>query len=242
MRINEPQVNVTPVSENGILITWPEKISPQQHQDILRVEHGIRRELNSELIDCIVSYSSLMVFYHFDRIQTASIVQKLIKIVNQKVDFGDEYKFIASGKLIEIPVCYHASLALDLAAVAHSCNLTTEEVIHLHSHTNYHAYALGFTAGFCYLGKVSHKLNLPRMNTPRTQVPKGAVAIAEQQTAVYPTSSPGGWHILGQTPLSMYKTATDKNYALPLISVGDTVKFHQISLAEFNAITHGEQS
>ena len=101
----------------------------------------------------------------------------------------------------------------------------------LHQQT-YTAYALGFTPGFCYLATLDKKLRLPRRTTPRTNVPAGAVAIAEQQTAIYPTESPGGWHIIGQTPIELYR-AKDESF-LPKITVGDQVKFTEICLNQFN--------
>ena len=118
--------------------------------------------------------------------------------------------------------------------------MSIDNVIKQHSSQTYHGYALGFTPGFCYLASLPHALHLPRKSSPRLKVPQGAVAIAEQQSAIYPIESPGGWHIIGQTPLPMFASKNGEFNAT--INVGQNVKFYAITQAEFIALKQGLKS
>ena len=131
-----------------------------------------------------------------------------------------------------IPVCYDETLAPDLADVAHRCGLTPEAVIDLHSGREYAVYLLGFSPGFPYLGDLPAALALPRRAEPRARVPAGAVAIATQYTAIYPQATPGGWHVIGRTPLALFDA---RRMPPALLRPGDTVRFTPISLAEYES-------
>lgn len=130
----------------------------------------------------------------------------------------------------EIPVCYHPSLAPDLEAVALLHNLSIEELIHIHTATTYRVYMNGFLPGFAYLGILDEKIATPRLSNPRTHVPAGSVGIAGQQTGVYPVASPGGWNIIGRTPLALLLPEQEPPC---LLVPGNFVQFKAIDLHHF---------
>lgn len=132
-----------------------------------------------------------------------------------------------------IPVCYDAECGPDLAAVAHACGLTPDQVITLHTQQTYRAGFIGFSPGFAYLQGLDARLHLPRLATPRPRVPPGSVAIAGSQTAIYPSATPGGWHLLGRTPLRIFDAARPQP---ALLGAGDTIRFTSISREQFIAL------
>ena len=161
----------------------------------------IKHQLDAYVIETIASYHCLIIYFRHQMITSTEITEQikhLAKHHQQPTQLTDNS---LSVDCIKIPVYYDIEQQWDLAEVATRCNISNDEVIKQHSSTIYRGFALGFTPGFCYLASLPDTLHLPRKSSPRTQVPKGAVAIAEQQTAVYPNQSPGGWHIIGQTPL-----------------------------------------
>jgi KipI family sensor histidine kinase inhibitor len=134
---------------------------------------------------------------------------------------------------VDIPVCYGGAHGPDLAHVAAHCGLTESEVIHLHSATPAYVFMLGFAPGAPYIGVHDERLAIGRRSTPRTALPAGSVATANRQTMIYPNASPGGWHILGATPLILFNPANDPPTVL---APGDTVRFRPISTQEFVAL------
>jgi inhibitor of KinA len=136
------------------------------------------------------------------------------------------------AKRVEIPVCYGDDFAPDLGAVAGHCGKSAEEVITLHSGADYLVHAIGFTPGFAYLGGLPEALRTPRRGTPRAHVPAGSVAIGGSQTGVYPVNSPGGWQIIGRTPLALFRPS-EKQVAL--LGLGDRVRFMPITREAFES-------
>jgi inhibitor of KinA len=135
-----------------------------------------------------------------------------------------------ASRSLQIPVCYHPSLAPDLTAMAQQKGISETELITLHTAQTYTVYMLGFLPGFPYMGKVGAQLATPRLKQPRTQVPAGSVGIAGEQTGIYPLASPGGWNIIGQTPLRLFDPAAkDPCYCRP----GDQVQFVPVTLETF---------
>lgn len=222
-------IEISPLSENSIILMWPEIIDEKQHAKISDLEYLLRANLETKVLETIVSYNSLIVYYNFNTLPLKSLLGKITKTIETSPQ--QENQNTTQGHIIEIPVYYGADAGWDIESVAKQTSLTVEDVINQHSETIYRAYALGFTPGFCYLATLPKTLHLPRRSTPRTKVPKGAVAIAGQQTAIYPNQSPGGWHILGQTPIAMYQNNGDTFSST--INVGNDVKFTAISKEEF---------
>jgi KipI family sensor histidine kinase inhibitor len=134
---------------------------------------------------------------------------------------------------VEIPVCYGGEFGADLKDVSAMLAMTPEQVVELHSSVNYIVYFLGFVPGFAYLGELPKALATPRLPTPRRAVPPGSVGIAGNQTGVYPVATPGGWRLLGRTPISMFRPEQN---GLSLLSIGDRVRFSPISPEQFAAL------
>ncbi len=235
-RLTYKNISIDIVSENAVILTWPETINVKQHQHIIACQQEIQTQLQHSIIEILSSYNSIMVYYHFDKVSVNELFillkKCLITVEHQQLPLNKSN--IDTSKTIEIPVYYGIDAGWDLPLVSQQSKLTTNEIIDLHSGQTYRAYALGFTPGFCYLASLPNALQLARKANPRKKVPKGAVAIAEQQTAVYPNESPGGWHIIGQTPLPMY--SIHNGAFKPRIQVGENIRFKAISQAEFLAL------
>lgn len=215
------------------MLLWPEFIEEKQHQQIIRCQQVITLSFTDSIIETVTSYNSLLVQFDISKTNAETLTAAIRKQESSAplAEVADSSVQNVQQDLIEIPVYYGADAGWDLCELEEKTGLSEAEIIRLHSHSSYRAYALGFVPGFCYLANLPHALHLPRRSKPRVKVPAGAVAIAESQTAVYPVQSPGGWHIIGQTPLPMFSTQ-DSSFS-PLISVGDNVKFKAITKAEF---------
>lgn len=183
------------------------------------------------LLDCVASYETILIEFDCLQIDHYALFTWL-----KNVRFGKQST--CNSKLHTVPVCYEAlngEYPNDLQAVTASTGLSVTELIDLHSTQPFRVYAVGFMPNFAYLGELAPQLNVPRLKQPRTRVPAGAVAIADNQTAVYPSSSPGGWHIIGYTPLNLMH---NKDF---VFAVGDKVAFSPINPSSFedmNAQTH----
>lgn len=145
----------------------------------------------------------------------------------------------APSRTIEIPVCYDADFGLDLEWLAREARCGVEDVIKLHTGATYHVHFLGFLPGFAYMGGVPEALRVPRHASPRTRVPAGSVAIAAAQAGIYPSDTPGGWQILGRTPLALFDSLRE---APSLLQPGDAVRFVRIDRARYDElVTAGER-
>lgn len=138
-----------------------------------------------------------------------------------------------AGRFWRLPVCYADEFALDLQEVAQNCKLTPEKVIEIHTGGRYFVYMLGFMPGLAYMGGLDAALHLPRRSSPRTKVPQGSVAIAESMTTIYPWESPGGWHLLGRTPLKLFDASRDEPI---LLGAGDEVTYFVVSTDDYAAM------
>lgn len=145
---------------------------------------------------------------------------------------------VTAGQLHEIPVCYDAEYGEDLTSLAHAHDLSTEQVVAIHSSSEYTVYMLGFAPGFAYLGKLDERLVSPRRETPRACVPAGSIAVANEYTGIYPAPLPGGWHIIGRTPLRLFDLSRDQP---SLLSAGDRVKFVPVSANRFHELESARQ-
>ena len=192
----------------------------------------------SWLVECVVSYDSMLLVFNVEAIDSHGVYLALSQLANdihyEQVD-SDEGKNESALELGSqckvIPVWYGAPNANDLCEVSEKTSLSVDDIIALHTSVEYKVYAVGFAPGFAYMGDVPEALQCARLSTPRKRVPKGAVALADRQTAVYPSESPGGWNLLGLTPLEM--VIHDSDAGSSLLKAGDRVKFKAISEEEF---------
>ncbi len=212
---------------DALIIRFGQQIDEALVPVIRAASDLIAAELQDLLYDLVPSYTTLMVVYNPLRTDFAGLVQR----INQQLASLDVTR-AETGRRVEIPVYYHPDVGPDLERVARLHGIGIDEVIRLHTARDYHVFAIGFAPGFAYMGQVDPALRTPRLDTPRTRVPVGAVALADQQTAVYPVATPGGWNILGRTPVKMF----DQRLAgLCPVEAGDRVRFVAISKAEFLA-------
>jgi len=193
----------------------------------LKVKNAYSSLLKSDIkgiIEVVPSYTSIFITYDifkysFDEIK--NILKESILIKNTES---------LSQKEFVIDVYYGSEVGFDLEDISKKTNLSTDEIIAIHSQKLYDVYAIGFLPGFAYMASVNEKIAMPRLSSPRKVIPKGSVAIADTQTAVYPSSSPGGWNIIGRTTLELFDKKLD---SLSPLSVGDKIRFNPISKDEF---------
>lgn len=223
--IDLEQVNISAIAEDAILLTWPDVIAPAISEQITAIQHFLATQGDNKIIETVASYNSLIIYYRFDLISYLQLKELLT--AQLQADHADSSDHLDSD-IVEIPVYYDG---WDLSEISKRTQLSIDEVIDTHSKHLYTAYAHGFVPGFCYLASVDKQLQLPRKATPRQSVPAGAVAIANEQTAVYPIETPGGWHIVGFTPVPLFTVKQRQFY--PTINVGQTVKFSPISKKEY---------
>lgn len=174
------------------------------------------------------AYCSVLI--KFDAVQLRH--EELQQVLRRYVERVEKVA-LPEARLVEIPVCYGGEYGPDLSDVAEMHGLKSERVIELHAATTYVVYFLGFAPGFAYLGEVPEALATPRLATPRRSVPAGSVGIAGSQTGVYPITTPGGWRLLGRTPLAMFRPDRE---AMSLLAIGDRVRFVAISEEKFASL------
>lgn len=179
------------------------------------------------VVELVPTFRSLMV--HYDPLQTshAELAPRLAALCHRLEDVR------AASRHWRIPVCYDPAFGLDLREVAERTGLSTDEVVASHCGTEYHVYMIGFTPGYPYMGDLPAQLALPRRENPRTQLPAGSVAIATTMTAVYTLQSPGGWHILGRTPVPLWSRRRNPP---SLLAPGDKVRFAPIAMTDFERL------
>ena len=218
-------VAIRHLGDRGLLVELGDGIDPAVNRRVQRLQQILARENLWGVVETIPAYSSLLVVY--DPLRAAP--DALARQIRGLCDFDDAAAPEAQRPVIEIPVVYGGEAGPDLEAVAAYHNLTGEEVIRLHSGTVYRVYMIGFTPGFPYMGELPQALDTPRRETPRTHIPKGSVAIAQRQTGIYPVVSPGGWQIIGHTPLELFDPLQDKP---SLLGMGDEVRFVPVTAGE----------
>ncbi|MDX1392722.1 MAG: 5-oxoprolinase subunit PxpB [Rheinheimera sp.] len=212
-------------SENALILYFTQQIDPAVSALVQQACRLITAELAADIIDLLPSYASVLIVFN-PRCRHSDISAKLQHCLRA---LHSDHS-VSSGKLVELPVYYSAQSGPDLALIADTKQLSVDEVIRRHQALTYRVYAIGFAPGFAYLGEVDPVLQMPRRASPRAKVPRGAVAIADRQTAVYPATSPGGWNLIGLCPTPMFDPA--RTPAMP-VAVGDAVRFYAIDKAEF---------
>ncbi|WP_048600823.1 5-oxoprolinase subunit PxpB [Rubeoparvulum massiliense] len=222
-------LHFSPLSDTSIIIDFGGSISVEKNQQILNFVDVICSDPFPGFLEAVPSYTTVTIFYDPLVIQHAFPYEYVCQWAEEKLTKLVEQKRPAS-KLVQIPVCYDQALGPDLETVAAYHQRTTEEVIHLHTSQRYHVYFLGFSPGFPFLGGLDPAIATPRKSTPRLKIPAGSVGIAGQQTGVYPLETPGGWQIIGRTPLRLFSLEQEHP---TLLQPGDQVEFIPITREEF---------
>jgi inhibitor of KinA len=215
-------------SERSILVEWPQEISESILEDVLLFKKSLLGFNIEPILQINSAYNSLLVNYKFtiDNVNSSVLTLKAHyfnrKLVKKNVT-----------KLFKIPVCYDEIFGLDLKELSEEIKMPVPEIIQLHSQPLYTVFFVGFLPGFLYLGGLSERLYFPRKKSPRLQIKKGAVAIGGAQTGIYPNESPGGWNIIGNSPIELFLAEKkDPCFAQP----GDKIKFMPISRTAYDAV------
>jgi len=205
----------------------------QTNEQIRKLLHLLDAEPIAGVRNLHPAYYSLLVKFDALKWRHEKLEQELRKYLGRL----DKVK-LPAPRQVEIPVCYGGEFGPDLEDVASAHGISLERVIELHSSAAYLVYFLGFTPGFAYLGELPQELVTPRLPSPRKRVSAGSVGIAGNQTGVYPFETPGGWRLLGRTPLAMFRPDRE---GLSLLSIGDRVRFVPIARQEFTALERTRQ-
>ncbi len=227
----DPSYKVKPVGECGAVLILGDKID-ERINDLV---HAICKKIESEapewIEEVIPTYCTVHVYFDPMKVSFSQVSEYLLE-VSKKTE-AKELK----GRTVKIPVAYGGKFGPDIEFVAKHNGLSVEEVIEIHQRPLYRVFMLGFTPGFAYLGGMDKRIATPRLEKPRVKVPAGSVGIAGPQTGIYPIESPGGWRLIGRTPLRLFNPEKDPP---TLLLPGDRVKFYQISEEEFWEIYRGE--
>jgi len=192
----------------------------------------VEKNMPDGIKEIIPTYRSILVLYD-PAMTTPVVLQETLTAMEERLSDIE----IPPPKIVEISVCYGEEFGPDIDYVAESHDLTVAEVIRIHSEPEYLIYMVGFTPGFPFLGGLPEKLHTPRLETPRTSVPAGSVGIANNQTGIYPITSPGGWQLIGRTPLRLFAPERKNPF---LYQAGDRIRFKPISSEEYTRLTREE--
>jgi KipI family sensor histidine kinase inhibitor len=207
--------------DQAIVIELGDEISAECNRRVHNLRRAIQREAVQDVIDLIPTYRSLLVQYDGRNVSYADMEARLSTLLSETTEGQEEAPVV-----VHLPTLYEGEYGPDLEFVAENAGMGVAEVIEIHSGTDYLVYMMGFTPGFPYLGGMSQKIATPRLPTPRGAIPTGSVGIAEAQTGVYPIESPGGWRLIGRTPLRLFDAAGDQPSVL---DAGDYVRFVPMS-------------
>ena len=225
--MSPPLARFLPASDQSLLVSFGEAITLQAHQQVVRLLRLLEAEPVAGVRNLHPGYASLLVKFdalHLEHDELEAALRTYLKRL--------DHVPVSEPRHIEIPVSYGGEFGPDLEDVCGLQGMTPDQVVELHTASTYVVYFLGFVPGFAYLGELPEALVTPRLAVPRRSVPAGSVGIAGSQTGVYPFSTPGGWRLLGRTPIQMFQP---ESHALSFLSIGDRVRFVPISPQQFEA-------
>lgn len=242
MFINQLEINIRPLGDSALVVKFGNEISPLIHKQVIQLVEIVEKEPFDGFIEAVPSYTNVTIFYNpvtvYYSYQQES-KKTLFEVVGTFIEsyinkISDSTVF--EHRLVEIPVIYGGQFGPDLEYVAKSNHISIEEVINIHSENEYLVYMIGFAPGFPFLGGMDEKIATPRKKSPRPSIPSGSVGIAGKQTGVYPFETPGGWQIIGRTPLELFLP----NMSPPTrLQSGDKVRFIPITQEEYYKYKEG---
>lgn len=215
-------------SDAGLVVEFGEEIDRQTSARVLALQARVAAAGLPGIVEMVPTFRSLLVHLDPDATDVAAAEEAIARLA-EHLDVAE-----APSRRWTIPVCYESRFAPDIEAVAERAGLTPAQVAEAHSGREYHVYMIGFVPGYPYMGDLTPELVFPRREDPRLKVPAGSVAIATNLTAVYPIESPGGWHLVGRTPVHLFDPARDPP---ALLRPGDRVRFEPVSGDQFAAIS-----
>lgn len=216
-----------------MVVEFGNKVDRHLNALVLELAHRVEQAAIPGIEELVPTFRSLIVHYEPLMLGPTKLMARLEKII-ANLEAADMAGLLEqSGRLWRMPTCYDEAVAFDLAEVAARTGMTPSQVVDCHSAETYHVYMLGYLPGFPYMGNTPSRLVLPKLATPRLKVPVGGIAIAGEMTAIYPMESPGGWYLIGRTPVLIWDLRRDPP---ALIAPGDKVKFDPVPLDAFAAM------
>lgn len=228
-------VRMLPAGEQGLVVEFGKEIDPAVNARVCRLARILSARRVPGILETVPTYRSLLVVFDPLILPRERLVASVEDVLAGPVP---EDRIGGPGKVVDLPVCYGGEFGPDLEFVARHNHLAVGEVIAIHSGVFYLVYMLGFTPGFPYLGGMPGRIAAPRLSTPRGKVPAGSVGIAGDQTGVYPIESPGGWRLVGRTPVRLFDPHADEPF---LVFAGDHVRFLPIGEEEYWARLQSEE-
>ena len=219
------EVKISTAGDSALLIEFGQEISPEINARITAFVHLLKAQHIEGVQDMIPAFTSLLINYDPRVVNYKSLTKRLQKLL--KLDVNEE---ASASRVFEIPVCYGGEYGPDIENIAKHAGLTEEEVIEIHSSKDYLIYMLGFLPGFSYLGGLDERIHTPRLANPRIRIPAGSVGIGGSQTGIYPLDSPGGWQLLGMTPVKTYDPEREDPI---LFEAGNYIRFVPVSEEEY---------
>tara|TARA_B100000575_G_scaffold201924_1_gene163652 strand:+ start:21865 stop:22575 length:711 start_codon:yes stop_codon:yes gene_type:complete len=214
-------------NENSILISYKNQIDAKLIQEISSSKKNIESNLNKFIFEIVQSINSLLIIFDRSIISSDDLIRELKKIENIENDY------INQKKIWQIPVCYDLKFGVDLENLAKEKQLQISEIIKMHKSRTYNVLSMGFMPGFMYLGFINENLSCERKLNPSLNIKKGSIGVALNQTCIYPKDSPGGWHIIGRSPLNFFNLKSNRpSFASP----GDKIQFIEISNEQFESM------
>lgn len=226
-------MRIEPLGDSALLIRVAEEFDPEKSSDaLLRGVQALERAVIPGVIELVPAYTTIAVFFDPARAVFGTLTTEIDSAM--QASSAPVPPRAGTESVVEVPVCYDGEFGLDLTEVARQAELQQDQVIDRHANASYRVACVGFTPGFPYLTGMPAELATPRRPSPRKEVPAGAVAIGGTQTGIYPRKSPGGWNIIGRTPLRLFDVQREPP---SLFRAGDQVRFRRISEEEFEAFS-----
>ena len=227
--------SILPLGDTALIINWSNVIDENINKKVLGLFQKLRSLSLNGIVDIVPAYCSLTIHYDvFTLRQTQkndkSVFENISYHIKKIIEEDSDEPALPTISKIKVPVCYAKKYALDINEIVKEKKISAEEIIRLHTARTYRVYMIGFLPGFAYMGEVDEKIIIPRKSQPRPVVEAGYVGIAGKQTGIYPLDSPGGWQIIGKTPLKLFNKEKDDAV---LLQPGDEIEFYSITEDEF---------
>lgn len=214
--------------QSALLIEWPARLEENILNDILRLQSALENELIKGIVETVNAYNSLTVQFNPLKVSVVELQGKIKELYSKNIS-----EVNGNSRVWKVPVCYDPSFGIDLEELSQSKKLSSDELTRLHCQHTYLVYFIGFLPGFLYLGGLPEKLHAPRRASPRLKISRGAVAIGGMQTGVYPSESPGGWNIIGNSPIDFFNP---KSNPPCFAKAGDRIQFFPVNREEHREI------